>query len=208
MPPGGAPPPEPRALVGVVLAGGAGRRMGGAKALADLGGRPLLHRPLAALREVADEVAVVAKRDTELPPLPGGVGVWLEPDEPRHPMTGIVHALRRAGGRAVLAMALDLPLVGAGLLRRIAAAPAGGAAAVVPHADGRLQPLCARYEPSALAALEGFEPSARVTDLVLGLEPVVLDFADAGGFLNVNTAEDLARAAARVTRLDVEPGAD
>jgi molybdopterin-guanine dinucleotide biosynthesis protein A len=189
-------PPAPRGLVGVVLAGGAGRRMGGAKALAELGGRPLLHRPLAALGEVAGEVAVVAKRDTALPPLPAGVEAWPEPDEPRHPMTGIVHALRRAGGRAVLVVALDLPLVGAGLLRRIAGAPAGGAPAVVPRADGRLQPLCARYEPAALAALEGFEPAARVTDLVLALDPLVLDVADARAFLNVNTAEDLARAAA------------
>jgi molybdopterin-guanine dinucleotide biosynthesis protein A len=189
-------PPAPGGVVGVVLAGGAGRRMGGAKALADLGGRPLLHRPLAALGAVTGEVAVVAKRDTELPPLPARVAMWPEPDEPRHPMTGIVHALRRAGGRAVLAVALDLPLVDAGVLRRIAGAPAGGAPAVVPRADGRLQPLCARYEPSALAALEGFDPTARVTDLVLALGPVVLDVADARAFLNVNTAEDLARAAA------------
>jgi molybdopterin-guanine dinucleotide biosynthesis protein A len=191
------------ALAGVVLAGGAGRRMGGAKALAELDGRPLLHRPLAALRAVADEVAVVAKPDTALPALPGGGAVWLEPDEPRHPITGVVEALRRAGGRAVLVVALDLPLVDAGLLRRIAVAPAAGAPAVVPRADGRLQPLCARYEPAALAALERFDPTARVTDLVAALAPAILDVADAGAFLNVNTPEDLTRAAALLAAGDL-----
>ena len=60
-----------RPSVGVVLAGGPGRRMGGDKAVVALDGRPLLLYPLAALRAagIAD-VALVAKRATELPPRP------------------------------------------------------------------------------------------------------------------------------------------
>src|SRR5581483_281554 len=99
-----------RGPIGVVLAGGAGRRIGGSKAQVLLRGRPLIHYPLAVLRAALDEVAVVAKGDTELPEL-GGVELWIEPDEPRHPLAGILHGLRRAGGRAVLACAADMPLI-------------------------------------------------------------------------------------------------
>ena len=122
--------------------------MGGSKATADLRGRPLVAWPLEALRAVLDDVVVVAKRSTALPPL--DVPVWVEPDEPRHPRAGIVHALERADGRAVLACAVDLPLVTPLLVRTIAHAE--GTVAVVPRAGGRLQPLLARYEPAALGA--------------------------------------------------------
>ena len=101
---------------GAVLAGGAGRRIGGDKAVVELDNRPLLLYPLDALRAVTPEVAVVAKRETALPSLAGEANVWVEPDEPRHPLTGIVHALTR-GGQAGARVAADLPLVPAALLR-------------------------------------------------------------------------------------------
>jgi len=65
--------------VGAVLAGGEGRRIGGDKAIVELEGRPLVSYPLEALHEVCDRVAVVAKRQTLLPPLEGAVELWLEP---------------------------------------------------------------------------------------------------------------------------------
>jgi len=89
-----------------VLAGGRGRRLGGAKPTAELGGRPLIAWPLAAAREAGLEAVVVAKAAT---PLPSDldVPVWTEPDEPVHPLAGLVHALERADGRAVVAVACD-----------------------------------------------------------------------------------------------------
>src|SRR5919112_5249330 len=96
--------------VGAILAGGLGRRIGGDKAVVELANRPLLLYPLEALRSVTPEVAVVAKRDTALPSLAGEANVWVEPDEPRHPLTGIVHALRLSAGRPVLVVAADMVL--------------------------------------------------------------------------------------------------
>ena len=107
-------------LVGAVLAGGAGTRLGGAKAGALLAGRPLLSYPLAALRAAVGEVAVVAKAGTELPAVGYGVLIWREPDEPRHPLAGVVEALRRAHGRPVVVLACDLPFVTAELVRELA----------------------------------------------------------------------------------------
>ena len=182
--------------LGVVLAGGAGARLGGAKGLARLAGEPLLLRPLRALGEAVGEAVVVAKRSTALPPLPAGVELWLEPDEPRHPLAGVVHALDAAAGRPVLVVASDLPLVTAGLLRELARHDAGGAAAVVAVAGGDLQPLCARYEPAARAALAAALPNGRVLDAVRALRPALLEASDPALLANVNTREDLARAEA------------
>jgi molybdopterin-guanine dinucleotide biosynthesis protein A len=142
---------------------------------------------------------VVAKEST---PLPDGLAspVWIEPEEPLHPRAGVVHALERAEGRAVLVCAGDLPLVSADLVRRLVAEPAAGAPAVVPRVDGRAQPLLARYEPAALAPLRAAAPDEALTATVLRLQPRLVDFPDPRPFLNVNTPEDLAAAAQFLSR--------
>ncbi len=185
-------------VVGAVLAGGLGRRMGGSKAVVALDGRSLFEYPLAALHAagIAD-VALVAKRSTELPP---GHVVWLEPDEPRHPLTGVVHALRSAAGRGVFVCAADLVLLDAATVRRVLSAARPGDVAVVPTSGGHLQPLCAFYAPAALRALEHFEPSMSLKEAVMALGPRVLPFDDDDAFFNVNAPEDLLRASALLSR--------
>jgi molybdenum cofactor guanylyltransferase len=182
--------------VGAVLAGGRSQRMGGPKATVELAGRPLIAWPLEALRAVLEDIVVVAKASTPLPEL--DVAVWLEPEEPRHPRAGIVHALERADGRAVLICAADLPLITPLLVRTIA--HAAGTPAVVPRAGGRLQPLFARYEPEALAALRAAPRDEALTATVEGLRPRVLEIADAAPFVNANTPEELAEIAQRIAR--------
>jgi molybdenum cofactor guanylyltransferase len=189
--------------IGVVLAGGAGRRLGGSKAKVRLEGRPLISYPLDALWRALGTVAVVAKRDSDLPPLPG-VTVWIEPDEPRHPLTGIVHALRQAEGRSVLVCATDLPLVGEQLIRRLAEAHPGAAPAVAACVDGRPQPALARYDAAALeqlaAALE--QPPRPLSEIVLGIGTDLVEVADAEELLNVNSPADLLHARAALRRRD------
>lgn len=187
-----------RQPVGVILAGGHGRRLGGDKALVSLAGQPLILRPLAAMRAVLTDVAVVAKPDTALPDLTG-IPVWSEPAQPSHPLVGIVHALRLAGGRAVLVCAADLPFVTPATLRKLASADADGAPAVVAAVDGVAQPLLGRYEPGCAAllqtaALEG-RVAMRAVVAALGARALELDGDE---LLNVNTPEDLRRAEARL----------
>jgi molybdenum cofactor guanylyltransferase len=180
--------------VGVVLAGGLGRRLGGDKAIVELEGRPLLLYPVEALHELCDDVVVVAKRDTMLPPLAGAAQLWIEPDEPRHPLVGVAHALRLAAGRSILVVAVDLPLMDAATLRLIAQAepvPPAPATVVVPRVHGLLQPLCALYTPRALPGLEAFDPGARATDVVEGLGICEVVPPDPSAFYNVNRPEDL-----------------
>ena len=173
-----------------VLAGGHGRRLGGAKPTALLGGRPLVAWPLAAAREAGLEAVVVAKAATPLPPL--DVPVWIEPDEPSHPLAGLVFALERAGG-PVVAAACDMPHVGADLLARLAAAEGAAAA----RAD---QPFPGRYEPAALPVLrDALARAAPVREALAALAPAELG-APPEALLGVNTPEELA-AAARVLRM-------
>lgn len=179
------------AVVGVVLAGGAGRRIGGDKATVTLDGEALLLRPLRALAAVTAEQAVVAKRGTRLPELPPGVAVWLEPDAPQHPLTGVRHALGAAGGRPVLCCAVDLPRLDAATLSRLLDADDGRHACVVPQVDGRLQPLCALWRSGALERLSAITGEPSMRDVVAALDPLVVAFADPAPFTNVNTLEEL-----------------
>lgn len=217
----GSDRPQPR---GAVLAGGRGSRLGGAKATADLAGKPLIAYPLAALAAAGLDPFVVAKPGTTFrgrpegpmaghrsPATPaagqgsiagvgiGDVEVVLEPAEPVHPLAGIVAALRHAD-RPVVVVGCDFPFVPPALLRALAAAPEP---LVVPAPGGDAQPLVARWSPALLpgleAALADEEPLRRT---VAALSPRLLDDADlarfgdpARTFFNVNTPADLRAAA-------------
>jgi molybdenum cofactor guanylyltransferase len=191
-----------QAPIGVILAGGLGRRLGGAKANAELRGRPLISYPVDALGEALAEVVIVAKADTRLPSGLGGVVVSREPSEPRHPLAGIVHALDLAAGRGVLVCAADMPFVTAALVSRIAGTDPEGAPAVVPICGGELQPLLALYLPAAAAAFgDGAAEAGRpLRREVAAIGPRLLEIEDRDAFFNVNTHDDLVRAAAMLER--------
>jgi molybdopterin-guanine dinucleotide biosynthesis protein A len=181
-----------------VLAGGQGRRLGGAKATVELCGRALISYPLAALAEVLDEVVVVAKEVTELPSLPGAT-VWIEREPRQHPLVGLREALALAGGRSVVVCALDLPLVTPELLRRLASGSLGSAPAVVASHGTAVQPLLGRYAPEAEVPLRAAGLRAPLREAVMALAPRLLEVDDPELLLNVNTAADLERAAAALS---------
>ena len=183
-------------VVGVVLAGGASSRMGVSKATLGVGGIPLAARALRPLRAAGLEVAVVAKEGDSLPAL--DAPVWIEARPERHPLAGILEALERAAGRAVLVCACDMPFVTAELVAHLAARQG----TAVPEAGGRLHPLLARYDSAAAGALAAaLERAASLHDAVreAGVEIVpeaeIARLGDPERLLfNVNTPADLARA--------------
>jgi molybdopterin-guanine dinucleotide biosynthesis protein A len=192
-------------VVGAVLAGGKGRRLGRPKPTAPLGGRALIEHPFAALREAGLETFVVAKTDASLPAVE--LPVWHEPAEPVHPLVGVVTALERADGRPVLACACDLPFVTSALAAWVAERDD---ALAVPRAGGRLHPLFARYTAALLPSLrEALERAAPLHETLSALDPVILDERELEAFgdperllFNVNTPSDLARAEAMLRRPD------
>jgi molybdopterin-guanine dinucleotide biosynthesis protein A len=171
----------------VILAGGRGARLGGAKATAPLGGEPLLARVLRAAEGF--ERVVVAKRSTPLPQL--GVPVWIEPDEPYHPLTGLVAALEHG---PCVAVACDQPWLTGALLRELADARA------VASVDGEYEPFPGYYDPAQLPVLrEALTEEAGLRRTLARLAPPRLD-VDPRLVAGVNTPEELAAAARELAR--------
>jgi molybdopterin-guanine dinucleotide biosynthesis protein A len=195
-----------------VLAGGRGERLGGAKAMATLGGRPLICHPLAAARDAGLEAIVVAKRSTRLPKLEETV--LHEPEQPRHPLCGVIAALQYAAERApapaVVLLACDMPFVTGPLLRWLASEIDGPAVAEL---GGRLQPLLARCLIGDLEPLrDALADESSLRGAISALAPRILKEQELRRFgvpeqlcFNVNDAVDLARAEDWLAR---EPGWD
>jgi molybdenum cofactor guanylyltransferase len=183
--------------IGVVLAGGRGRRLGGAKATAKLHGRPLISYPLAALTQVLEEVVVLAKETTQLPSLPATT-VWIEHDARQHPLVGLLEALARAGGRPVLVCALDLPLVTPQLVKELASEPEHPATIAAHKND--IQPLLGYYRPEAIGPLRSAGTGVPLKQAVKTLRPRLLETQNPEALTNVNTPADLERAAELLSR--------
>ncbi len=132
-----------------VLAGGASRRMGRPKAALAYGASTLLAFQTARLAEIFDEVLVVAKE----PPAfdAGPARIVLEGEREHAAIHGLVRALEETADR-IFVLAVDLPAIPAPLIRAIAARSLGSfAVAVLPRAEGRLQPLAGVWRRGALA---------------------------------------------------------
>jgi molybdenum cofactor guanylyltransferase len=187
--------------MGVILAGGLGRRIGGSKAVVQLAGQPLILYPLAALRVALGDVAVIAKTDTQLPSMPG-VMVWVEPDAPQHPVVGILQALALAEGRPVVICAVDLPFVTPELIYRLANADLGRSPAVVACCGTDVQPLLGCFGPRAVDLLHrtGLPDDAPVREIVASLQPRLLEVGDPELLFNINSPEDVLHAAAILDR--------
>lgn len=201
-------------LVGVVLAGGAGSRLGQTKADLRLPGRrgeeagpTLVEWALARLAAVSEvEEVLVAAGEAGLGTLavPQDLQVSIIADgEGSGPAAGVLGAARSRPNRELLVLACDLPLVPVELLAALAGSRADLAAAASDPADPwSMNPTCTLWKPPALELL-----GRRVAEGDFRLYPTLHDSGlrvqaiDAGGFgdpkqvlLNVNTAEDWARA--------------
>lgn len=180
-------------VTAAVLAGGLGTRIGGDKALVQLAGRPLISYPIAAAQGAGLDVVVVAKRTTKLPPL--DVPLILEPDVPVHPLLGVITALQELP--AVIAIPCDMPLLRSGELAALASMPDELATLWLgePFPSLYRRPLL----PQLRAALEANQ-SMRATQAQSLLASAVASSTEPAPQLSVNTAEDLARAGALLSR--------
>lgn len=198
---------------GVILAGGAALRYGGApKGLERVGGIRIIDRVAAALRDVTDELWLIANTPEAV--------TWL-PDAHVAPDViagagglGGLHAALRHTGTDVLLVAWDMPFVPARLLARLRAL-GRDADVAVPESGSRrgIEPLCAWYGQSCLPAIEasladgdrrmiGFHERVRVARLPARAMP---EFGDpATLFMNVNSPDELILAEAHARAIDAD----
>ena len=201
-------------IVGVVLAGGKGSRLGRGKAGLRLpGSAPGRPGPtlaewaavrLAAVERVGEVVLAAGDAGIEAESMDCRIPVSVEADGPGSgPAAGLLGAARSRPGRRLLVLACDLPLVPVELLGELAGAGADLAAAATDPGDPRsMNPTCTLWTPPALELLaervqagdNRLYPLTRCSRL--RVEPVdARRFGDPEEILlNVNTAADWERA--------------
>lgn len=137
----------------VILAGGAGRRLGGeAKPTLAVAGRSMLARVLAAVDDAAERVVVGPAALGGV--VPGGVRVVQEEPPGGGPVAGLAAGLAALGGRSggVAVLAADLPLLTRAAVQLLLDALGDHDGAVFVDGDGRFQWLCGVW---SAAAIEG-----------------------------------------------------
>lgn len=190
-------------IFGAILAGGQGRRMGGAdKALLPLAGRPLIAYALDRLEPQVERLAISANGDPArlarfgLPVLPDG-------DGSQGPLSGLLAALDWAaplGATHLVTAPVDAPFLPPDLVPCLLLAAEGPGAALA-RSRGNDHPTCGLWTLTARDALRAFLASGakpRVRDFADMLHAARADFPDDGAFANLNTPEDLAAAEARL----------
>lgn len=193
-----AAPPARAAITGVILAGGAGSRLGGIdKGWLVLAGEPLIVRVLARLVPQVGQVLISANRQlADYRAL--GWPVVTDPLPGAGPLAGIAAAAARAPGRFLQIVPVDAPLLPIDLVARLAACWAPPA--VYAHDGERAQPAFALLDTvraqGASAALAAGERGLGRWLARLGAQPVAI--GPATGFLNVNTPSDRRTALAQL----------
>jgi molybdopterin-guanine dinucleotide biosynthesis protein A len=145
---------EPERTAGIVLAGGASKRMGSPKAALEWHGSTLVRRAAGLVaRAVGGPVVVVRAAGLELPALPAAVEVVKDAQPGRGPLQGIAAGLQRIGDRAdvVYVAGVDTPLLHPAFIALIVRSLRPGDDVALPRAQGFGQHLAAAYRISKLA---------------------------------------------------------
>lgn len=190
-------------VVGVVLAGGASRRMGHDKAALRIDGEPLVRRAVGRLRRALAEVVVVGS--PALASLVPDTRVIADEWPGRGPLGALATALRATDAEWVLLVACDMPFLQAPLIREIArlALAQPPAEVIAVRGPRGLEPLHAAYAraclPLALRRLAGDDVSLRGllgAARVREMAPEEVRRLDPSGLstLNANTPEEWERA--------------
>jgi molybdopterin-guanine dinucleotide biosynthesis protein A len=200
MSPAGAVPP----VLGVILAGGLARRMGGGdKALRPLAGVTLLDRVIA---RAAPQVAALCLNANGDPSRFAQWGLAVVPDDvpgAPGPLAGILAALDWAAAAEIDLVAsfpCDAPFIPRDLVARLAAARRDqGAEVAVAASGGRTHPVVALWPVALRGDLRRalVEEDIRKVERWIARHPTaVVEFAcdPVDPFLNGNTPEDLAEA--------------
>lgn len=195
--------------LGAIIAGGSSSRFGAPKALARIGEERIIDRVCNALAQVTPDIVTIANDPAIADSLPydsrpdsiAGIGA----------LAGVLTALEWAQDRGIdwaLAVACDMPFLDARLLTLLVDAIGDGPQAdlIAPASRGprAIEPLCAAYritciDPIRTAVARG---DARMIGFHADIDLRIIPMAEVEAirdpdvlFMNVNTRDDLQRAA-------------
>jgi molybdopterin-guanine dinucleotide biosynthesis protein A len=193
----------------IILAGGFSSRFGQDKGLVRLADKPLVTHVLGAVDDIVDEKIVVVSSEVQARDFAKVVGsdvkVFVDAEDVRSPLAGVLTGFEEAHGRYGLLLACDTPFVSRDVLGFLLELCADRSAVVPRWPNGYIEPLHAVYcreraLESARGALGGGRLNMRaMVDGLRGVRYVstlVLEQLDPGlrTFFNVNTVLDLKRA--------------
>ena len=193
-------------MIGLILAGGQARRMGGAdKAFLKLGGETLIERAIARTRRQIGELIINANGDLErfaslgCEMIPDRIGEFLGP------LAGILSGFEwmrenRPNARWLASFACDCPFFPTDMVERLIAEAQSRSVPIAIAASGeRHHPVFAVWSASLPVTLESVlrgEGLRKMDDFVAGYPNVRVSFPSepVDPFFNINTPDDLARA--------------
>jgi len=191
----------------VILAGGAGRRIGGDKAAMEFLGRTMIERVVDRVRNVALDVVVVVRDEPQrrrIQRLVPDVSIVCDPVSGYGPVAGLAAGMEAARGDWSLAAGCDLPFICPEVFDVLFRLAEGHDAAVPKREDGVLEPLHAVYRSGPMAeacrrAMVGGERRIVAPLETLRVNQVPVDRLRSAdlrllSFFNVNTKEDLREA--------------
>ena len=192
-------------IYGLILAGGASKRMQRDKAALKIQGKTQLVRAFELLSRYLQRVFVSVRADQTSDPTRAHLPLIVDSVEGAGPITGIRSALAAHPEVAWLVLACDLPFVSDAaieeLLRR--RDPSALATAYKSAHDGLPEPLCAIWEPAAAPPLAEYQAAGGhcPRKFLIRHGAPLIDPPDPRALDNVNTPEEYSRAVAALETL-------
>ncbi len=197
--------PHSHPITAIVLAGGAGRRMGGEdKGLLQLKQKPLIEWVLARIAPQVNEIIISANRNLERYQSFGHAVVQDKTQGYAGPLAGIARGLLDAKHELILSVPCDTPFLPDDLVSRLySGLNADDYDVAVPVVAGKGQHAIALMQRRVGANLAAFlaQGGHAVHEWQAGLKRAEVDFSDAAPFfVNLNQPEQLAVLEGRLNR--------
>lgn len=181
-------------VFGLVLAGGASRRMKHDKALLDYHGKPQLVWTYELLSPMCEQAFVSVRQDQSEEPVRSGLPQIVDKETDLGPAGGILSAQEAYPDAAWLVVACDLPFLNDATLRSLLnnRDATRHATAFISVHDNLPEPLCAIWEPSSHRTLQEFIRQGIVCPrkVLINSDAKLLEQDNARALDNVNTPDE------------------
>lgn len=182
-----------KGVTGLILAGGEGRRMGGAdKGLLPYRGRPLVAHVIERLAPQVDHLLLSANRNLDAYRAFGSPVLTDDTTDFLGPLAGLRAGLAACTTPWLVCCPCDCPALPADLVARLRAT-VGAAPLAVAAVEGRMQPTFQLCRHELLPALDAFLAAGnrKVGGWCREMKAIEVAFQDANAFINMNNPVDL-----------------